>query len=315
MPIIEPYSCAKLIREIGRGKNGARGLTREQSAQLLDAILQDRVSDIELGAVLIALRVKGESLDELLGFMDALMKNWTLTAQLNRLFSDLDLQSRQSEKPVIVIPSYNGARRKPNFTPLIAGLLSQKGYPVLCHGLGENHTGRVSTKEIFDCMDWPANPVPMFCAIEIMFPELKTLLSKQQVLGLRNFSHTLVKLLVPPQFKRSLLVTSYTHPEFLGLQTSLLSQYGQVALVLRGHEGEAVASPYRIPRMDIVVPGRTWQWSEPESGFTGKPDPHPEISAQATAELTRRWISQPELLPHGLLKQLEVIQSVASQYV
>lgn len=315
MPSVNPYSCAKFIREIGRGKDGARGLSREQSAELLTAILNGRVSDLELGGVLIALRVKGESTDELLGFMDALSGSWPVNDSLTEKIDQLNAQSDRTGKPVVVIPTYNGARRKPNFTPLLAGLLSQKGYPVLCHGLQENRIGRVTTQEIFDCLQWPVSPTPVFMGIEVLYPALGQLLSKQQILGVRNFSHTMVKLLVPSSLKSSLLVTSYTHPEFQKLQTEVLSQYGQRALVLRGHEGEAVAAPYRVPRMDLVQNGECRLFCEQEPSFSEKPDPHPDISAPATAELTTQWLSQPDSLPHGFLKQLSAIEALAQSNV
>ncbi|MCX8520029.1 MAG: DNA-binding protein YbiB, partial [Rhodoferax sp.] len=38
------------IKEIGRGKDGARALTREQAADLFGQILHGSVSDLEVGA-------------------------------------------------------------------------------------------------------------------------------------------------------------------------------------------------------------------------------------------------------------------------
>ena len=66
------FPAAPLIREIGRGAHGSRALTREQSASLMAAILDGAVSELELGAVLIALRMKGETAVEIAGFLDAL---------------------------------------------------------------------------------------------------------------------------------------------------------------------------------------------------------------------------------------------------
>ena len=70
------FSCAPFIKEIGRGKDGARGLPLDQAKTLFSAILRGEVSDFELGAVLIALRVKGESHDELIGFLQAIAEHW-----------------------------------------------------------------------------------------------------------------------------------------------------------------------------------------------------------------------------------------------
>lgn len=63
---------APLLKEIGRGTRGARDLTRDQAQDLFGRMLDGQVPDLELGAILIAMRIKGESLDELLGFEAAM---------------------------------------------------------------------------------------------------------------------------------------------------------------------------------------------------------------------------------------------------
>ena len=64
-------SMRAYIRDIGRGKESARALTRDQAADLMGSILDQRVSDLELGAFCIAMRVKGETPQEMAGFWDA----------------------------------------------------------------------------------------------------------------------------------------------------------------------------------------------------------------------------------------------------
>src|SRR6195952_880854 len=64
-------TIAPYLREIGRGKDGARSLTREQAADLMARLLDGQVSDVEAGAFAIAMRIKGETPQELAGFMDA----------------------------------------------------------------------------------------------------------------------------------------------------------------------------------------------------------------------------------------------------
>ena len=54
---------AHLIREIGRGKEGARDLEFAEAQQLYGAMLDGGVSDVELGAIMIALRMKGEAIE------------------------------------------------------------------------------------------------------------------------------------------------------------------------------------------------------------------------------------------------------------
>ena len=92
-------SISAYIREIGRGKDGARALTREQAADLMGQVLDDQVSDLELGAFCLAMRIKGETPEEMAGFLDA------TESRLNR--------TAPAANPVVVLPSYNGARKLP----------------------------------------------------------------------------------------------------------------------------------------------------------------------------------------------------------
>mgnify|MGYP001577108088 FL=1 len=45
------------IKDIGRGKDGARALGRAQAADLMGQVLDQQVSDLELGAFCIAMRI------------------------------------------------------------------------------------------------------------------------------------------------------------------------------------------------------------------------------------------------------------------
>lgn len=63
---------AHFIRELGRGSEGARDLSLEEAQQLYGAMLDGGVPELELGAITIALRLKGESVDEMVGFLSAL---------------------------------------------------------------------------------------------------------------------------------------------------------------------------------------------------------------------------------------------------
>lgn len=53
-----PFPAARFIKEIGRGKKGARSMSREDAHQLYEAMLEGRVSDLEMGGILLAMRIK-----------------------------------------------------------------------------------------------------------------------------------------------------------------------------------------------------------------------------------------------------------------
>lgn len=63
---------ANILKEIGRGAHGARDLSTSDAEQLYAAMLDGGVPELELGAILLALRVKTESVPELIGFYNAM---------------------------------------------------------------------------------------------------------------------------------------------------------------------------------------------------------------------------------------------------
>lgn len=126
----------QVIKELGRGATGSRDLTQGEAARLYGALLDGEVPDLEQGAIVVALRTKTESVAEMAGFLTA------ASARVPKL------QSPPGNVRPVVIPSYNGARRNANLTPLLALLLQRQRVPVLAHGLGDGH-GRVSSEQIF----------------------------------------------------------------------------------------------------------------------------------------------------------------------
>src|SRR3954463_1039082 len=68
---VEPFAAGRFIKEIGRGVKGARSLSRDDAQQLYAAMLDGRVSDLEMGGIMLAMRIKGESVAELDGFIEA----------------------------------------------------------------------------------------------------------------------------------------------------------------------------------------------------------------------------------------------------
>ncbi len=245
---------AQYIKEIGRGSQGARSLDIGRAADLLGQVLDGRVTDLEVGAFALAMRIKGETVDELLGFAQA--------AQARCL-------ALHSDHPVIVIPSYNGARRLPNLTPLLAMRLAQEGARVLVHG-PLHDPSRVTSAEIFQALGLlPADSSaalherwqrrePAFISTETLSPALQRLLDVRWIVGLRNSGHTVAKLLQPISGAPTLRLASHTHPEFGKLMADFAERSAADLMLLRGTEGEAVADPRRCPKLDIWLGGQ-WQ--------------------------------------------------------
>lgn len=245
---------AQYIKEIGRGHQGARPLGIDAAADLMGQVLDGQVTDLEVGAFALAMRIKGETVDELLGFAQATQ------ARCLALHSD---------RPVIVIPSYNGARRLPNLTPLLALRLAQEGARVLVHGPRHDPT-RVTSADIFQALALPPaedaatvherwqRREPAFVATDTLSPALQRLLDVRWVVGLRNSGHTVAKLLQPVVDAPALRLASHTHPEFGTLMADLAQRSAADLMLLRGTEGEPVADPRRCPKIDTWL-GGLWQ--------------------------------------------------------
>ena len=286
----EKFHAAPFIREIGRGKKGARDLSRDDARRLYSAMLHGQVSDLELGALLIGMRIKGESVAEIAGFLDAAEAGFE------------PLQAPADDVAPVVIPSYNGSRQMPNLTPLLACLLAREGVPVLIHGVLTD-PGRVTTAAILSqmnitpCMDQAAanegfaSRRPVFMPVAVLAPRLHQLLEVRRVLGLRNSTHTLVKIM-QPFAQPALRLVSYTHPEYLTMLTEYFSTAAPASrgdvFLMRGTEGETVANARRAQAV-------TWFHDNRATVLIEKQEPvdeFPPLPSASDAQTTAAWIAE-----------------------
>jgi anthranilate phosphoribosyltransferase len=302
----------RFIKEVGRGARGARDLPEAEAERLFSAMLDGEVGELELGALWIAYRIKGESLQELLGFCRAV-------ASRSLALSAGDA-SPQSPVPVL-LPSYNGARRLPNMTPLLALLLAREGVPVLVHGLEAGY-GRVTSSEIFRALGLPpctdATDVgarmqrgeAAWMPLETLNPGLARLMQARARIGVRSSAHTVSKLL-DPFGGRCLRVVPITHPDYLRRMAECLQAQAGKAVLMRGSEGEPYASPKRMPAMLGYAGGQ-----ERELVPQGE---HEEIEAvlpagidaQTTAAWVRQVLEGRQPVPRTLQQQVDCLSAAA----
>lgn len=301
----EPFLAANVIKNIGRGKKGARDMSRTDACVLYRHMLDRSVSDLELGAILIAMRIKGETVDELGGFMDAAEESF------------VQIPAWTGSYAPVSIPSYNGARKMANLTPLLALLLAREGVPVLVHGVLDD-PGRVTTAEIFAAMGLApaqiaadvhaafASGKPAFMAIETLAPKMAQLLALRRVIGLRSSTHTLVKILQPFEGP-ALRLVSYTHPEYL----ETLGDYFQNAaphargdaFLMRGTEGETVANANRAHQIDWFHAGQRTLLVQRDAPT----DELAELPEARDAATTAAWIER------ALLGEVPVPRAIQEQ--
>lgn len=293
-------SIQHYLKEIGRGKDGARALSRAQACDLMGQLLDGQVDDLATGAFCVAMRIKGETAEEMAGFLDAIHQRMPVLAA--------------PQQPWVVLPSYNGARKLPVLTPLLALLLAREGLPVLLHG-STTESARLTSAQVLQALG--QQPIAQlgdiapgqlaFCATSVLHSGLQKLLDVRAAVGLRNPAHSLVKLLNPlgRNSHPALIVGSYTHPEYAISMAATQSLVGATALLLRGTEGEPVADPRRHPAMTAVLRGQLQPLQESQRGSLADlptlPDGH---DVNATARYTEAVLAGREPIPVPLAQQV-----------
>lgn len=292
----------KIIKEIGRGKNHARDLDQETAFQLYQAILAGEVPPLELGGVLIALRIKGEAEAEMLGFYHAMQQQV------------MQLSLPQGKPMPVVLPSYNGARRQANLTPLLALLLAKVGLPVVVHGVIDDRT-RVTSAEVFRALGIPWSEdaahaqqrleagEPVFIPVSALSAPLERQLGLRWRMGVRNSAHTLAKLATPFGAADVLRIASVSHPEYVERVGSFFRQIGGRGLLMHGTEGEAYANPQRCPQIHYIVGGeqRVLMERPPQDESAQLPA---EKDALSTARWTERCLAGDEPIPPAIQRQI-----------
>ncbi|MDR1646869.1 MAG: DNA-binding protein YbiB [Zoogloeaceae bacterium] len=281
-------NLASCLREIGRG--GAHSLASDAAAQLYAAILDGGVPELELGAILMALRMRGETSEELFGFLSA------AEARIHALTPPASGFAENVR--VVVLSSYNGARKSANLTPLLALLLRRFGVPVLVHGLLEGF-GRVTSAQVFRELGiLPAGTQAeaqqqldqglAFVPLPALSPALAGQLLLRVRLGVRNCAHSLVKMLNPVRGKATLVVAA-THPATLEKIREVLTNKGETALLMRATEGEPFANLLRRPRMELLCEGEARILFEAEHDSLKT---LPWLPENASAPATAAWIGK-----------------------
>lgn len=309
---LKAMSISVYLKDIGRGAAGARSLSAEAARDLMQQVLTRQATPAQIGAFVLAMRMKGETLPELAGFLEAVQAQCLVV---------------KSCQPVVLLPSYNGSRKLPNLTPLLALWLAREGHRVLVHG-PEHDANRVTTAEILHDLGLPAvqqaadieqawaRREPAFVPTRVLSPPLQALLDLRQQIGLRGPGHTVAKMLNPVQGAAALRVVNHTHPEFGALMAQWAESSGADALLLRGTEGEPVADPRRQPKLDMWIGGRQrpdLSAAAHEGVLAELPWLPRETDAAATAVFVQEVLSGMRPVPQPLARQASLIGAALAE--
>jgi anthranilate phosphoribosyltransferase len=113
----------ELLKKVGSGTHTSESLTRAEAAAALEMMLRQEATPVQIGAFLIAHRIRRPTGEELAGMLDAYDALGPKVAVI------------ESTRPVAVFSvPYDGRSRTAPLLPMTALVLAAAGYPVLMHG-------------------------------------------------------------------------------------------------------------------------------------------------------------------------------------
>lgn len=292
----------QLIRELCNSDSPS-ALSSDEAEQVFAAMLDQAVPDIQLGALLAALRLKGTTVAELQGFHSALARR---TCQL--------LPSHDHVLPVVV-PSYHGAHAHPNLMPLVALLLARLEVPVLVHCTLEAYGGVSSAAVFRELGVLPCSSLAeaqnelqranlALVPLSALAPGLASLLSLRGMLGMRNCAHAAAKTLDPFAGHSLRLIPASRNADCATLR-EFIALSGTRALVMRATEGEAYADPQCRPTLELVTDGMVVSLFAAEHTPVSHTRNLPQgVDARATAAWIRAVLDGHTPLPPPLANQL-----------
>lgn len=248
-------SLSDHVRTLGRGPGRSRSLTQAEAHDAMSAMLSDDAPAEAVGALLMLLRMKGETAEEIAGFAAS-----ARAAMPTLPLVDLDW------------PSYAAGRTRgaPWFL-LSAQLVAQAGHRVLLHGWnGDDPSVRngladlgigvaANSDELAHLLD---RDRIAYLPLEVSHPQLFRLLSLRQVLGLRSCIHTVCRMLNPGGAGAS--VQGVFHPSYRQLQAKAAEILGWTNLsVIKGGGGEFERHPAKEIAAFGLRCGQVWDASFP----------------------------------------------------
>lgn len=238
----QEHPFAPYIRILGKGKRGSRSLTEAESYQAFSMILQGQVTDEQLGAFLMLLRVNEETPAELVGFVKAVKHYIDALPHTSKPHVDLDW------------PSYAGKRKHHTWYLLSARTLAKHGIHVCIHGAAGHTLNRIYTKDMLAAIDMPLiNRIEdiqtsltshhcCYVPVALLQPTLARIIDMRHLFGLRSPVHTLARLINPFYAKAS--IQSIFHPAYQQKHVQAVFKLGyHNSLVIKGDGGEFERNP------------------------------------------------------------------------
>ena len=240
------FTMQHLIAKIGKGAKASKDLTWDEAKQAMRQLIEGQATPVQVGAFLLAMRVKMESVSELAAF----------TSAAREYKAPLRIATR---KPLIDVSSYAGKKDTCHALAGSAVVAAAAGVAVLIHG-HEGIPERLSMASVLAALGLPIDLTPEQVAqdvaskgfgyldIALYHPPLAGFLQLRHELGVRSFFHPVAKMLNPA--RAPVQIIGVTHPPYFEKTAEALNMLGsRRVIVLRGVEGDpelSIASATRL---------------------------------------------------------------------
>ncbi|RLJ70457.1 anthranilate phosphoribosyltransferase [Hydrogenivirga caldilitoris] len=262
-----------MLVKLTKLKENLQDLTQEEAYEVFKAILEGKLSDIKAAAFLTAMRIKGETSEELLGVIKAIKERMNFPQKKENAL-DLSL-------------NYDGKNRTVYILPSALWLCSRLGVEFTNHyALGAPTKEGVTLYEVVKELGVDINV--SFVDQKNYAPELYKLMPLRRELGFRSLINTVEKFLNPFQTKK--IVVSIFHKPYFDKNAELLELLGiEDYTIIKGLEGGIEPLPDR-PTL-VKRRGKDIESIEPKSlGLEMPKEVHSENVLRDSLEINRKII-------------------------
>jgi len=243
------------IQKIAVGPDRGKDMSRTEAYSVMQSILQGDADEIQVAVLLIALRMKRESMDEFLGLFDAMQESvQTISVDTPELFTLAD--------------PFDGYVRTATMTPFIPAVLAACGCSSLIHGVktvGPKHgitahkvyelagiNVAMTTQEAKESVEkcgWAYIDQSSYASSLNALNNLRDRIVKRTALT------TLERLLMPLRADRTHLVLGYVHKAYPSIYAGIAAGAGyDSTLLLKGVEG-GLAPALNKPLRQFFIEG------------------------------------------------------------
>jgi anthranilate phosphoribosyltransferase len=227
----------ELIKSVGTGPKGSKGLSREEAYEACHLILSGEATPAQTGGLLLALRTKGETASEMEGFLLSL-QSFLKVPPSPTILHALDIGC-----------PYDGHTRNPGIWIPAAILASKAGLPIVLHGYDQlpakfgvgliplwKRLGLPISKPETALSDLNANRI-ICLSQEDITPELAIIAPIRRELGLRSIFNTVEKALNPMNVSH--MAVGYFHETILpSMEAMVVAAHPHAqAIFIGGQEG------------------------------------------------------------------------------